>query len=155
MSRLLVGIRLIYKRRFERQIFKAMAADGDTFTLLTNEKIQVKIRLHGIDCPENGQPFSKAAKDFLSALIFYKVVEVEKKDIDRYGRTIGIVSINGKNVNEAFLIAGLAWHYTYYDKNVTWSAFQNEAMKQKAGLWSEPNPVAPWEWRRIKKASSI
>ncbi len=36
--------------------------DGDTFTLLTSDKEQIKIRLHGIDAPEWSQPYSKVSR---------------------------------------------------------------------------------------------
>ncbi len=69
-------------------------ADGDTFTMLVQEQ-QLKVRLHGIDAPEKGQEFSNVSKEFLSGLVFDKVVEVQVLDLDRYGRTLGIVSRPG------------------------------------------------------------
>ncbi|MBE8721178.1 thermonuclease family protein [Sphingobacterium pedocola] len=63
-------------------------ADGDTITLLDSTNTQVRIRLYGIDCPENGQDFANIAKRFTSDLCFSKIVTVEVKDIDRYGRTV-------------------------------------------------------------------
>src|SRR5687768_7563427 len=65
-------------------------ADGDTFTLLTNENKQVKVRLHGIDCPERAQDFGQVARQKLSDLIFNQQVRVVEKDIDRYQRTVGM-----------------------------------------------------------------
>jgi endonuclease YncB( thermonuclease family) len=66
-------------------------ADGDTFTLLTSENNSIKIRLHGIDCPEKKQDFGQVAKQKLSDLVFRKNVRAIKKDVDRYGRTIALV----------------------------------------------------------------
>lgn len=57
---------------------------------------QVKIRLHGIDCPEKKQYFGTAAKEFLSAQIFGKVVTAQKMGTDRYRRRIAIVGFAGK-----------------------------------------------------------
>lgn len=122
-------------------------ADGDTFTMLVNNQ-QIKIRLHGIDCPEKGQDFSIVAKEFLSSYVFEKVVTVQKMDIDRYGRTIGMVVIDGVNINEKLLAVGLAWHYKTYDKNPVWSKMEDDAKKSKKGLWLHPNPIPPWEWRK-------
>jgi micrococcal nuclease len=122
-------------------------ADGDTFTLLVDQQ-QIRIRLHGIDCPEKGQDFSQKAKEYLSGLVAGKTVRVTKTDVDRYGRTIGIVHIDSLNINEMLLKEGLAWHYKYYDKNPDWAAFEAEAKKMKRGLWVQPNPQAPWEFRR-------
>lgn len=124
-------------------------ADGDTFTLLKDNE-QIKIRLHGIDCPESGQDFGTLAKQFLSNLIFGKEVIVNKTDVDRYGRTIAIVFIDDKNVNEELLKSGMAWHYKYYDKNPTWAKMEYEAKINKKGLWIQPNPIEPWEFRKTR-----
>jgi micrococcal nuclease len=124
-------------------------ADGDTFTMLVNNG-QIRIRLHGIDCPEKGQDFSNVAKEFLSEYVFDKVVTVRIMDTDRYGRTIGMVTINGVNVNEKLLEAGLAWHYKTYDKNPEWARMEQEARTKRKGLWVQSNAIPPWEYRRMK-----
>lgn len=127
-------------------------SDGDTFTLLADGNRQEKIRLHGIDCPEKKQDFGQVARQKLSDLVFGKQVSVKRTDTDRYGRTIAIVyTSDGVCVNEELLRLGLAWHYTQYDNNAAWTALQEEAKRQKLGLWSHPTPVSPWEWRKAKR----
>jgi micrococcal nuclease len=82
---------------------------------LDSNNVQHKIRLHGIDCPELNQPFGKAAKQFVSDLIFGNYVNVETNKKDRYGRTIGIVTLaNNTILNEVILKNGYAWHYLEY-----------------------------------------
>lgn len=125
-------------------------ADGDTFTILVNNE-QIRIRLHGIDCPEKSQDFGNVAKQFLSEYVFGKVVTVQDMDTDRYGRTIGMVTIDGINVNEKLLQLGLAWHYIKYDKNPKWDELEEVARSQKKGLWSQQNPIPPWEYRKMKR----
>ena len=131
--------------------------DGDTFKLLTADNKQIKVRLYGIDCPEKKQDFGQVAKQFLSNQIFGKQVEVDEKNIDRYGRTIGIVfTDNHINVNEALLKVGLAWHYSDYDKNhPAGGSLGKQAREKKIGLWSQPNPIAPWNFRRQKRKSKF
>jgi micrococcal nuclease len=133
---------------------KAIAiSDGDTFTLLTNENVQIKVRLHGIDCPEKKQDFGQVAKKKLSELIFGKQVKVIKKSVDRYGRTVGIVyDTHNSCINEEMLKAGLAWHYTKYDENPEWQEMQNLAKIERVGLWSHSSPTPPWEWRKKRKS---
>ena len=126
-------------------------SDGATFTLLTEDKSPIKIRLHGIDAPEHYQPFSKVSRQFINDMIYDKDVEVTKMDIDRYGRTIGMVFVDGMNVNEALLKSGLAWHYKQYDKNPEWAKLENEARQNKRGLWADDTPMVLWEWRRTTK----
>ncbi len=125
-------------------------ADGDTFTMLVDNK-QVKIRLHGIDCPEKKQDFGTVAKEFLSAQIFGKVVTAQKMGTDRYRRTIAMVTVDGINVNETLLKAGLAWHFIEYDKNPAWTEMEVAARRLKKGLWAQPNAIPPWEFRKRKK----
>jgi len=122
-------------------------SDGDTFTMLVNKE-QIKIRLHGIDCPEKKQDFGNVAKEFLSSYVFGKVVTVQNMNTDRYGRTIGIVTVDGVNINEKLLEEGLAWHYKTYDKNPEWSRLETDARNNKKGLWVQPNAVSPWDYRK-------
>jgi micrococcal nuclease len=60
-----------------------------------------KIRLYGIDCSEKRQAFGQKAKQFTSDKVFGKIVEIEPIDIDRYGRTVGLVSIGDQCLNES------------------------------------------------------
>ena len=88
-------------------------SDGDTITVMHHGKGE-KIRLYGIDCPEKRQAFGKRAKQFTSGMVFGKNVEVRPVTIDRYGRTIAWVYVNGTCLNEELLKAGFAWHYKRY-----------------------------------------
>lgn len=123
--------------------------DGDTFILLTASNRQVRIRLHGIDCPEKNQPFGQVAKKFASNAIFGKTVRVDSLDTDRYGRTIGMVWYDEptKNLNEELLKAGVAWHYKRYDQNPKWAKLEQDAKDAKIGLWQSNSALAPWDWR--------
>ncbi|GGG90192.1 hypothetical protein GCM10007415_25760 [Parapedobacter pyrenivorans] len=114
---------------------------------------QQRIRLHGIDCPEKGQPYSRVATQFTKDMLALGKVKVQQLDTDRYGRVIGIVLINGTiNLNERLLEAGLAWHYKTYDPSPEWARMETIAKTSKRGLWVEKDAVAPWEWRKRKRA---
>lgn len=131
--------------------------DGDTITVLVetaDKKESVKVRLWGIDAPETKQAFGQRAKQELSSLVFGKVVSVEVKDKDRYGRTVGEVFADRIAVNAEMVRRGFAWWYETYAKKATaLSQAQAEAKAAKRGLWSEPNPVAPWEFRKAEAAN--
>ena len=122
-------------------------ADGDTITVLRNKRPQ-KIRLHGIDTPEKAQAFGQKAKKFTVALVAGKVVRVTVVAMDRYGRTVGVVHVGSKCLNEALLRAGLAWHYKRYSKSKRYAALEKEARRKKRGLWADPHATPPWDWRR-------
>lgn len=126
--------------------------DGDTFTLLTSKNEIIKIRLHGIDCPEKKQDYGNVAMQFTCKLIHKKNVRVNISDTDRYGRCVGIVYYdNEKCLNTELLKAGLAWHYKRYDNNIAWDSLQNDAKKHKKGIWELISPLPPWEFRKIIK----
>ena len=125
-------------------------SDGDTITVMNNSRVE-RIRLYGVDCPEKHQDFGNRAKQFTSNMVFGKTVDVEPIDTDRYGRTVGLVKVNGKSLNEEIIKNGFAWLYSQYCHKPfcnTWYRYQEEAKQKRIGLWSMPNPVPPWEFRR-------
>jgi endonuclease YncB( thermonuclease family) len=125
-------------------------ADGDTITILDDSKAQHKIRFEHIDTPEKKQAFGEKAKQYLSSMIFGKTVKVVIKEKDRYGRNIGTVFLDKKNINLAMVKAGLAWHYKFYSKDKSFAEAEIESRKNKIGLWADPKPIPPWEFRRKK-----
>jgi micrococcal nuclease len=127
-------------------------ADGDTITVL-EDRAQHRIRLYGIDAPERRQDFSNRAKQFVSDLVFGKQVRIVKQDIDRYGRIVGIVYVDDVCVNEKLVKNGLAWVYRRYCRTpicAGWLELEAQAKDGKIGLWSHPDPMPPWEYRRNK-----
>ena len=127
-------------------------SDGDTITVLRN-RTPIKVRLHGIDCPEIGQDFGSRAKAFTSELVFGQVVKVVPWDTDRYGRAVAdVILADGRILNHEVVRAGLAWRYRKYAPDIgTLAELEAVARDAKRGLWSQPNPVPPWEWRRTKR----
>ena len=124
--------------------------DGDTFEVLYDGQSE-RIRLADIDCPENSQPFGKAAKKFASDLCYGKtVIVIPKKKRDQYGRILGVVMTKDSlNVNEELIRSGMAWRYKY-SKNKVLNALENEARAQRKGLWADEDPIDPWQWRKDK-----
>lgn len=155
MTKLLLFFLLLSTSTYSQIKGKVVSiTDGDTFVVLSEKNEQIKIRLHGIDAPEKKQDYGNTSKLFLSSLIFNKEVIIEYKNLDRYGRTIGITFVEGTNVNEKMLVEGMAWHFKKYDKNPEWATLENKAKEEKKGLWLQSNPIAPWEWRNRKKANN-
>lgn len=124
--------------------------DGDTLTVLTPEKQQIRIRVHGIDSPESGQAFGTVAKKHASELVFGKTITFKEQDKDRYGRTVARVILpGGMDFGLAMISAGLAWHYAAYARDEkAYAEAQEKARRRRIGLWRDPQPVAPWMWRR-------
>ena len=130
--------------------------DGDTVVVF-NGSGTVKIRISEIDCPENGQPFSRAAKRFTSGFCFGKEVVVIPETIDKYGRTVAhIRTLEGSDLSTEIVAAGLAWHYKKYSSSQLLSNLEQNARKNKWGLWQDNDPIAPWNWRHgIRNSSQL
>lgn len=125
-------------------------ADGDTLTVLENRK-PVKIRLANIDAPERAQAFGTRSRESLSDLCFGKDARFDVQDKDRYGRLVATVYCDDINVNRKQVELGFAWVYPKYNKDYLIPALQDQAFGAGRGLWADPNPVPPWEWRKVQK----
>jgi endonuclease YncB( thermonuclease family) len=125
--------------------------DGDTFKGLTNTNEEIKYRIYGIDAPEKKQAFGTKSKEYLSSLIFGKTVGIKVDSKDCYGRVIvWAITPDGKDVSAEMLKAGLAWHYKQYDNSEHYISIEDEAIKNKIGLWVEEKSIAPWIFRNKK-----
>lgn len=135
-------------------------SDGDTVTVLDVANTQHKIRLAGIDAPERAQPFGNRSKQSLSDLAFNRHATVEATKKDRYGRTVGKVIVDGQDVNLQQVVRGMAWFYREYQREqsasdrLSYSEAEDQAKQARRGLWSDPEPVPPWEHRRLKRAKA-
>lgn len=65
-------------------------SDGDTFTAINRDNLQIKFRIFGIDAPEKRQVFGNKSKEYLSYLIFKKSVTVDVQSRDGWGRYKGV-----------------------------------------------------------------
>lgn len=125
-------------------------ADGDTITVLDENKIQHKVRLAEIDAPEKAQAFGNKSKQALSALVFDKQVSVVEQGQDRYKRTIGRIYQGDVDVSAEQVKQGMAWVYRKYSKDKTLLPLEDKAKSQRLGLWADAKPTPPWEWRHSK-----
>lgn len=134
-------------------------ADGDTFTCLSPQNRQIKVRLHGIDAPEKAQAFGQKAKRHLSDLVYGKTVTLRIADTDHYGRTVADVFLpkqdivsGSLHINRQMVKDGYAWAYHQYGGSA-YAAAEAAAQSQRLGLWQEENPVSPAAFRRSGKQS--
>lgn len=131
-------------------------SDGDTLLLVARGSGRQTVRLYGIDAPETGrrgqpgQPYGTVAKRVLMYKLLGKTVTVEVKDRDQYGRVVGVVRHNGRDINAEMVSEGLAWAYRRYLSGPyasEYSALEEQARRRRLGLWRKPNPQPPWEFR--------
>lgn len=130
--------------------------DGDTVTILDGENQQHKIRLSGIDAPEKAQAFGNKSKQALSDCAYDQKATVEYTKRDRYKRIVGKVLVSGRDCNLEQIRSGMAWHYKKYAGEQSAADRQEYADSElvakasKIGLWSDPNAMPPWDYRKRK-----
>jgi endonuclease YncB( thermonuclease family) len=134
--------------------------DGDTINALILGKQQIRVRIAFIDAPEKGQAFGQRAKQAMSELVFGKDVKLRPHTIDRHGRLVARVLIDNQDAGLELLKRGLSWVYEKYvteapaEIQTSYRAAQATAQSDRLGLWQDPDPVPPWEWRKEKRATS-
>lgn len=129
--------------------------DGDTITLLMEGNKQIKVRLAQIDAPELDQAFGQQSKQSLSKMIFNKTIKVEKETIDKYGRTVGTLFVEGLDANKEQVRLGMAWIYKQYLHDQSLIHLEETARQAKVGLWVDANAMAPWDYRHGGKQKGV
>lgn len=133
--------------------------DGDTVTVTDSEHEEHRIRLGEIDAPEKSQEFGKESSQEIKELLLNKNVTVYWKKKDRFdwktsdhktknGRIIGGIYLDGKFVNRELVERGCAWHYKQFSTDKTLDVAEKYARNNKYGLWNNPTPTPPWEYRK-------
>lgn len=139
-------------------------SDGDTVNVQNVSGTKLRVRLYGIDAPETekrnkktgwvskrGQPYGEESWRALETKVSGKWVKVEVLDIDRYRRLVSIIWLMGRNINREMVAEGLAWAYRQYLDTPYASDFidhEDKARARGVGLWKQPNPEPPWEFRK-------
>jgi len=139
---------IIFPLTFNMRITRI--TDGDTMTA-SYYGLPITIRLADIDTPEIKQDFGKAAKAWANFMALGKDAQFKLVNKDRYGRYIGVLTIDGVNINKYFVQNGYAWWYDAYSDDISYKKLQEEAKRKKLGLWRYSNRIPPWEYRSRKR----
>ena len=130
--------------------------DGDTLDI-TGERI----RLHGIDAPERDQTCSIkgqewdcgiAAWGYLIQMLAGQVVTCDRRDLDRYGRTLAVCLVNGEDIGARMVAEG--WALAYRDYSLAYDSQEGLARTTGLGLW-QGDFVPPWDWRRGERLEAV
>ena len=143
------GVLLFTKRQIVGRVVGV--TDGDTITVLGADNKQHKIRLVGIDAPENKQQSGTQSRKALSAKVFQKEVQVDWYEHDTRGLVLGDVFVDDRFINLEMIQEGLAWHYKKYSHDPKLADAENSARRVQSGLWAAPSPTAPWDYRLDKE----
>ena len=126
---------------------------GDTLTVF-NLNRPVRVRLVGIDAPEENQPFGDVAKQHLRDLVYGKLVLVEYSGLDHSGSLEGRVSVDGNDIGAQMIRDGVAWYDPRYKSRFNETELQiyllseQAARNERRGLWQVDSPIPPWEFAK-------
>jgi len=138
------------KLHHEHQATVYRVPDGDGIEVFIDRSL-LRIRLRHVDAPESGQPYAREATLFLRRLCLNKLVTFRIHKWDNYSRAIADVELkDGPDLGMALTQAGLAWWYRRYSRAAVFAEAQKHAQQKRNGLWKDPNPTPPWEYRRRK-----
>ena len=134
-------------------------ADGDTIKVRCGEPgryEQLSIRVSAIDAPEKAQPFGQKSKEALSSLCFEQLAKIRPVTTDRYGRTVADVQCRGRDAGAEQVRAGMAWVYVKYAADyLQLYPIEKAARTTTIGLWSDKDPIPPWEWRQAGRKAAL
>ncbi|HEY0877548.1 MAG TPA: thermonuclease family protein [Zeimonas sp.] len=131
--------------------------DGDSFRLRASDGREVGVRIAGIDAPERTQPFANVSRRALRAAIDNLEVRIAAIKADAYGRVVGRVFVNGRDIGLEQLEHGMAWHFARYDADLApadrerYARAQADARERRTGLWRDNDPVEPWLFRKQRR----
>ena len=160
----IIFILIISSVRADFTVKVLRVVDGDTVHVVNKAGKKFKVRLTGIDAPEQNQPYGLASTYHLRGLLLNKFVLLESKpkkgkpySVDRYKRVLAKIVLDGRDINLSQVLSGYAWHFKRYQNQQSrsdreaYSKAEFYAEENELGLWGEKNPIAPWKWRKIKK----
>lgn len=119
--------------------------DSDNISVVNGSSVAT-VRLNCAEIPASGQAFANEALQFLQNLILNKTVDVHVVWQDHDNRQVSQMSVDGQDVGCALAAAGFAWYDSKYQQDGQIAIAQAEAQGKKIGIWSQPNPVAPWDF---------
>ena len=137
-----------------KEITVTKIVDGDTL-IIEDEGTPHYARIINVDAPEIGQEQGKACKQWLEEIVLHKQRVVRILGKDKYNRLLIHWNEGALGIDELLVSIGHAWEFTKYNKNKSLEGLQNDAIKIRMGIWSDPAPVPPWIWRKMKRAAKL
>ena len=159
---LLITISFLTSFVFAGQFKIIRVYDGETVKAGGHD-IEIKVRLVGIDSPEKSrkkrdpdQPFSQKAKEHLESLILNRTVDIKGYGLGPFNWILGVIYLEGKNINLEMVKAGLAEVYRgiapHKFKLLPYWQAEKEAKDDMRGMWSLGDKyISPKVWRKTHK----
>ncbi len=123
--------------------------DGDSLVVRA-AGAGVEVRLDGVDAPELAQAHGAEAKRRTADLALGRTVRVVGQGRDKYERTLAEVFLpDGRSLNRELVSAGYAWWFRRHSEDRDLAERERLAREARRGLWADPDPVPPWEFRDL------
>lgn len=126
--------------------------DGDSIKVKDSDGNELEVQIEGTDAPEAKQEYGKESTDALRKLVMDRDVRLTWTKKDNFDRLLAQVFVGEEHVNAKMIQDGHAWHFKRYNKSEKLAALEEEARKEKRGLWRTENPQAPWDYRKENRA---
>jgi endonuclease YncB( thermonuclease family) len=124
--------------------------DGNNFSVACGDKAK-QVKMLGVDCPDLDQHYGPEARDYLLNLTGNREVWVDVIRLDHSNRCVSKVTLNGQDLRVLIVLSGFGWYDSRYASSAEIAEAQAQAQASKSGLWSENNPVPPWEFRQMSR----
>lgn len=150
LKRKLISFAPIWLLAFSLPAFAAEITyfyDGDTVKI-NDAGLEYKLRLTDIDAPERNQTYGKKSRRALMDFCAEADIYVAISDTDKYGRKLGKLLCNQQDVSKHMVKYGHAWFNNRFSMDCSLAALQEEARKNKLGLWQSQQQTPPWLWRK-------
>jgi micrococcal nuclease len=121
--------------------------DGDTVKI-KDGSYEYKLRLTDIDAPERTQEYGLKSRRALMQFCKNTEVKVYISGQDKYQRRLGKLHCNSLDASEFMVKNGHAWFNRRYSMDYMLALLEDEARKNKLGLWNTEKPMPPWVWRK-------
>ena len=121
--------------------------DGDTVKI-KDDFYEYKLRITDIDAPERNQAYGLKSRRALMHLCKNISVSVYVSGMDKYQRNLGKLHCNNVDASVFMVKNGHAWFNRRYSMDYMLALLEDEARKNKLGLWQSQQPTAPWVWRK-------
>ena len=151
LAGMLVALLCLPSQAFCLSAFVLWVADGDTLTVIDQNLHLQRIRVYGIDCPESNQAYGFSARLKTAWETWGRPVTVQPIEKDRYGRQVARVQREDADLSALLVASGLAWVYDRYCRQAVcrkWTDMERQARRKGLGLWNDPDPIPPWDWRK-------
>jgi len=125
--------------------------EGDRLTIRHGGRTKT-IYVKDIDCPQLTQPYGKHAKRVTASYVANRDVVIRGLSADKQKRLSAEVLLHdGRSLGRELLKEGMAWWKRSPSADQRLELLEELARASGKGLWSDPKPIPPWEWKQQAK----